>query len=78
MCDAECQTRMLAKAKEEAAEAENIVLLVTFFLLVSLVYITGQYNLVAKVTIILIDNIQHGKILKILNVCHREICSISK
>jgi len=41
MCDAECQAEFVAKSKEEAAELENIVLLVTFFLLVCLVYITG-------------------------------------
>lgn len=41
MCDAECQAQFEANAKEETAEAENIILLVTFFLLVCLVYITG-------------------------------------
>ncbi len=41
MCDAECQAQFLANAKEEAAEAENVIFLVTFFLLVGLVYITG-------------------------------------
>ena len=39
MCDAQCQAERLANAaKEEAAEAENIVLLVTFFLLVRFTY----------------------------------------
>lgn len=41
MCDAECQAQFLANAEENAAEAENIVLLVTFLLLVCLVYVTG-------------------------------------
>ncbi len=41
MCDAECQAEFLANAKEEAAEAENVIFLVTFFLLVGLVYVTG-------------------------------------
>ena len=42
MCDDECQNaQYLANAKEEAAEAQNIILLVTFFLLVCLVYVTG-------------------------------------
>ena len=38
MCDAECQAEFVAKSKEEAAELENIVLLVTFFLLVTIVF----------------------------------------
>ena len=35
MCDAQCQAERLANAaKEEAAEAENIVLLVVYIILV--------------------------------------------
>lgn len=41
MCDAECQEQFDANAKEEASEAENVILLITFILLVGLVYITG-------------------------------------
>ena len=41
MCDTECQAQMLAEAENSTAEGENIILLVTFFLLVTLVYLTG-------------------------------------
>ena len=42
MCDAECQaSRLMENAKEETAEVQNIILCITFLLLVCLVYITG-------------------------------------
>ena len=44
MCDAECQAEFVAKSKEEAAELENIVLLVTFFLLVTIVFFSRTYE----------------------------------
>ena len=44
MCDEDCQrtTQLMEdNAKEDSSEAENIILLITFLLLVCLVYITG-------------------------------------
>ena len=39
-CDAECQAQILADAKNEE-ETENIVIVITFICIISLVYITG-------------------------------------
>ncbi len=41
MCDADCQARIIANADSEVIEAENVILLLVFFMLVSLVYVTG-------------------------------------
>jgi hypothetical protein len=41
MCDAECQAQVITNANMEAAEAENVILLIAFLLLISLVYVTG-------------------------------------
>ena len=41
MCDEECKAKIMANAESEIVEAENAVFLIVFFLLVTLVYITG-------------------------------------
>ena len=37
MCDDECQAEFMIKSKEEAMELENLVILVSFFLLVTII-----------------------------------------
>ena len=39
-CDSECQAQILADAKNEE-ETENIIIVITFIMIISLVYITG-------------------------------------
>ena len=39
-CDSKCQAQILANAKHEE-ETENIIIVITFVFIISLVYITG-------------------------------------